>query len=81
LRVERGYLDRVPKALILDGAGASAAARIAGTKKEVMTANAAALLSGTGWLPVMLHVPGMTYPVDSGRAGNQDTAPVAVATE
>ena len=51
---KEGYLGRVPKALILDavreGAGASAAARIAGTKKEVMAADAAALLAGTGWL-------------------------------
>ena len=40
------------QALILDavreGAGASAAARLAGTKKEIMAADAAALLAGTG---------------------------------
>ena len=80
-----GYLGRVPKALILDavreGAGATAAARIAGTKKEVMAADAAALLAGTGWLPAVLHVPGVTYPVDSGAAGNQPAAPVAMAAE
>ena len=80
-----GYLGRVPKALILDavreGAGASAAARIAGTKKEVMAADAAALLAGTGWLPAVLHVPGVTYPVDSGAAGDQPAAPVAMAAE
>ena len=78
-----GYLGRVPKALILDavreGAGASAAARLAGTKKEVMAADAAVLLAGTGWLPTVLHVPGVTYPVDSGVAGDQDAAPVAMA--
>lgn len=49
------YLGRVAKALILDavrdGAGASAAARIEGMKKEAMAANAAELLDGTGWLP------------------------------
>jgi len=80
-----GYLDRVPKALILDavrdGAGTSAAARLAGTKKEVMAADAAALLAGTGWLPAMLHVPGVTYPVDSGVARDQDAAPVPMAAE
>jgi len=75
----------VPKALILDavrdGAGPSAAARIAGTKKEVMAADAAALLAGTGWLPAMLHVPVVTYPVDPGAAGDQAAAPVAMAAE
>ena len=82
-----GYLGRVPKALILDavreGAGASAAARPAGTKKEVMAADAAALLAGTGWLPAVLHVPGVTYPVDSRGSDNQDqdAAPVAMAAE
>jgi len=80
-----GYLGRVPKALILDavreGAGGSAAARIAGTKKEVMAADAEALLGGTGWLPAVLHVPGVTYPVDSGVAGDQDAAPVPMAAE
>lgn len=80
---KEGYLGRVPKALILDavreGAGTSAAARIAGTKKEVMAADAAALLAGTGWLPAVLHVPGVTYPVDSGGAGRQDQAAVLEA--
>jgi len=80
-----GYLGRVPKALILDavreGAGTSAAARLAGTKKEVMAADAAALLAGTGWLPAVLHVPGVTYPVDSGAAGDLPAAPVAMAAE
>jgi len=77
----------VPKALILDavreGAGGNAAARIAGTKKEVMAADAEVLLAGTGWLPAVLHVPGVTYPVDSSGAGNQDqdAAPVAMAAE
>ncbi len=82
---KEGYLGRVPKALILDavrdGAGPSAAARIAGTKKEVMAADAAALLAGTGWLPAALHVPGVTYPVDPGAAGGQAAAPVAMAAE
>jgi len=82
---KESYLSRVPKALILDavreGAGSSAAARIAATKKEVMAADAAALLSGTGWLPAVLHVPGVTYPVDSGAAGDQAAAPVAMAAE
>ncbi len=80
-----GYLGRVPKALILDavreGASTSAAARLAGTKKEVMAADAAALLAGTGWLPAVLHVPGVTYPVDSSGAADQPAAPVAMAAE
>ena len=74
------YLDRVPKALILDavreGAGAGVVGRIANSKKEVMVADAAALLDGKGWLPAVLHVPGVTYPVDSSDA--QATAPVPV---
>ena len=69
---EASYLGRVPKALILEavreGAGADAAHRIAGTKKPIMVAEAAALLDGTGWLPAVLQVPGATYPVDSGDA-------------
>ncbi len=77
----------MPKALILDavrdGAGATAAARLAGTKKEVMAADAEALLAGTGWLPAVLHIPGVTYPVDSSGAGpqGQAAAPVAMAAE
>ena len=60
-----------------EGAGASAAARLAGTKKKVMAADAATLLAGTGWLPALLHVPGVIYPVDSGAAEDQPAAPVA----
>jgi len=84
---KEGYLGRVPKALILDavreGAGTSAAARLAGTKKEVMAADAAALLAGTGWLPALLHVPGVTYPVESSDAAGrgENAAPVAMAAE
>jgi len=62
-------------------AGGSAAARLAGTKKEVMAADAAALLAGTGWLPAVLHVPGVTYPVDSSGAGDQPAALVAMVAE
>jgi len=82
-----GYLGRVPKALILDavreGADTSAAARIASAKKEVMAADAEALLAGTGWLPAVLHVPGVTHPVDSSGAtgGDEDAAPVPMAAE
>jgi hypothetical protein len=47
------YLSRVPKALIVDavrqGAGMRAAGKIAGSKKEVMVADADQLLAGTGW--------------------------------
>ena len=80
-----GYLGRVPKALILDavreGAGSSAAARLASAKKEAMAAGAEMLLAGTGWLPAVLHVPGVTCSVDSSGAGDQATAPVAMAAE
>ena len=77
------YLGRVPKALILDAvreaAGAGVAGRIASAKKEVMVADAAALLDGKGWLPAVLRVPEATYPVDSGDA--QATQPVPIAAE
>jgi len=71
------YFGRVPKALILDavreGAGAGVANRIAGSKKEVMVADAEQVLAGTGWLPAVLRVSDATYPVDSGDAA--DVAP------
>ena len=55
------YLGRVTKAGILaavrEGAGETAAHRIADMKKEAMAANAEALLSGKGWLPARLRVP------------------------
>ena len=80
---KESYLGRVPKALILDavreGAGAGVAGRIASSKKEVMVADAAALLDGKGWLPAVLRVPGATYPVDSGDA--QVIPPVPMAAE
>ena len=41
----------------------------------------AALLAGTGWLPAVLYVPGVTCPVDSGAAGDQAAKPVAMAAE
>jgi len=76
------YLGRVPKALILDavreGAGAGVANRIAGSKKEVMVADAEQVLAGTGWLPAVLRVPGATYPVDSGDAAPE---PMPMAAE
>jgi len=48
-----------------------------------MAADAAALLAGTGWLPAVLHVPGVSYPVDSSDAAGrgEDAAPVAMAAE
>jgi len=79
------YFGRVPKALILDavreGAGAGVANRIAGSKKEVMVADAEQLLAATGWLPAVLHVPGTTYPVDSGDADSAATEPMPMAAE
>ena len=57
------YLGRVTKAGILaavrEGAGANAAHRIQDMKKDAMAANAEALLSGKGWLPARLRVPGV----------------------
>jgi ParB family chromosome partitioning protein len=54
-----GYLGRVPKSLILEtvteGKGASAAGNIAAMKKGEMAECAAALLTGSGWLPPMLR--------------------------
>lgn len=79
------YLGRVPKALILDAvrerAGAGVANRIAGSKKEVMVADAEQVLAGTGWLPMVLRVPGATYPVDSGDADNVTPEPMPMAAE
>ncbi len=48
-----------------------------------MAAYAEALLGGTGWLSAVLHVPGVTYPMDaSGAAGvGEDAEPVPVAAE
>ena len=80
---KESYLGRVPKALIQDavreGAGAGVAGRIANSKKEVMVADAAALLDGKGWLPAVLRVPGTTYSVDFGDA--QAIPPVPMAAE
>jgi len=57
------YLGRVTKAGILaavrEGVGAGAARRIQDMKKDAMAANAEALLSGKGWLPARLRVPGL----------------------
>ncbi len=79
------YFGRVPKALILDavreGAGAGVANRIAGSKKEVMVADAEQVLAETGWLPAVLHVPGTTYPMDSGDADSAATEPMPMAAE
>ena len=82
---KESYLGRVPKALILDavreGAGAGVAGRIANSKKEVMVADAAALLDGKGWLPAVLRVSGATDPVDSGDARATASKPVPMAAE
>lgn len=55
------YLGRVSKAQILDavrdGAGAAAAKRLEGMKKEPMAEAAAGLLDGKGWLPALLRTP------------------------
>ena len=57
------YLGRVSKARILEAVreakGQTAAERIAQLKKGEMAAEAEALLSGTGWLPEPLRMPGV----------------------
>ena len=57
------YLGRVSKARILEAVreakGQIAAERIAQLKKGEMAAEAEALLSGTGWLPEPLRMPGV----------------------
>ena len=74
------YLGRVPKALILEAvteaAGAGVANRIAGSKKDIMVADAAQVLHGTGWLPMVLRVPTAIDPEASGDSGSV-TMPVA----
>ena len=53
------YFARLPKALILEavanGKSGASADNIAALKKGEMAAKAAALLTGTGWLPAMLR--------------------------
>ena len=60
---QESYLGRVTKAGILaamrEGVGANAARRIRDMKKDAMAANAETLLSGKGWLPARLRVPGL----------------------
>ena len=74
------YLGRVPKALILEAvteaAGAGVANRMAGRKKELMVADAAHALDGSGWLPAMLRVPAA---IGTGEAGDGDVSVVAIA--
>jgi len=57
------YLGRISKARILEAAreakGPTAAERIAQLKKGEMAAEAETLLSGTGWLPEPLRMPGV----------------------
>ena len=77
--------SRVPKALILEavreGAGARAVGQIAGSKKEVMVADAEQLLAGTGWLPSILRVSEATASVDSGDTDSLTDPPMPVAAE
>ena len=60
------YLDRVPKALVVDAVreavGDEAAAPLAGAKKADMAEAAAGLLAGTGWVPSLLRVPAPRVP-------------------
>lgn len=78
------YLGRVPKALIVEavreGAGARAAGQIAGSKKDVMVADAEQLLAGTGWLPSILRV-SEPVTVDSGDADYLTIPIISTAAE
>jgi len=69
------YLGRVTKAGILaavrDGAGKDAARRIEDMKKDAMAENAEALLTGKGWLPARLRVPGNTEATAPGPTAEQ----------
>ena len=79
------YLGRVPKALIVEavreGAGVRAAGQIAGSKKEVMVADAEQLLAGTGWLPSILRLAEASYPVDSSDTDSLTIPPMPMAAE
>jgi ParB family chromosome partitioning protein len=79
------YLDRVPKALIVEavreGAGTRAAGQIAASKKEVMVADAEQLLAGTGWLPSILRVSEASYPMNSSDTGSLTIPPMPMAAE
>jgi ParB family chromosome partitioning protein len=78
------YLGRVPKALIVEavqeGIGPGPAGRMAGSKKEMMVADAAQLLGGSGWLPALLRVPAGS-PEDAADPGDVTEAALAMAAE
>ena len=75
------YLGRVSKARILEAVreakGPIAAERIAQLKKGEMAAEAEGLLSGTGWLPDPLRIPGVRTAVaaDETAIGNLSPEP------
>ena len=72
------YLARVTKARILgavrEAKGDEAADRIAGLKKPDMVAAAEELLSGSGWLPEVLRMPGLPEGEVQSAAGGGETA-------
>ena len=78
-------LGRVPKALLVEavreGAGTRAAEQIAGSKKEVMVADAEQLLVGTGWLLSILRVSEVSYPVDPGDTDSLTIPAMPIAAE
>ena len=77
---QASYLSRVTKAGILaaveEGAGADAARRIEGMKKEAMAANAETLLTGKGWLPARLRVPALEGAASEAAAAANDAGNV-----
>ncbi|MCT9000249.1 ParB/RepB/Spo0J family partition protein [Chelativorans intermedius] len=72
------YLARVTKARILEAVretkGDETADRIAGLKKPDMVAAAEELLSGSGWLPEVLRMPGLPEGEVQSAAGGGETA-------
>ncbi len=83
-RAGDSYLGRVPKALIVEAVqeavGPGPAGRMAGSKKEMMVADATQLLHGTGWLPALLRVPAGS-PEDAADPEDVTEAALAMAAE
>ncbi|MGP8025797.1 MAG: hypothetical protein ACLPJJ_03650 [Acidocella sp.] len=78
------YLGRVSKARILEAVreakGQNAAECIAQLKKGEMAAEAKTLLSGTGWLPEPLRMPGVQTAVTADETAIGDLSNGAIIT-
>ena len=64
---------------VCEGAGARAAAQDAGTKKEVMVADAEQLVAGTGWLPSILRISRPVTHVVSADSDSLTIPPIPMA--